>query len=176
MLVGVLLALSGVGIYYARLLPSCKLGVAGYAFLTFAACFLIAFGFATGFVIASIWPRNKEFIAPPKEWGQFVDGLKEYYTTYHSEQEADKRVAADLAQALRRKYIEAGEVNRNSNIKKMEYQTRTRYAITAAVAIMLVNGVPTYFVQRANTEVQRTEVVGLPEIQKVEIVTPNPKD
>jgi hypothetical protein len=176
LLIAVLLALSGVGIYYAKLLPAFGFGVAGYAFLGCAVLFLIVFCVATGFVIASFWPRDKEHIAPPEEWGKFADGLRDYYTHYHNEQDADKRVASDLALALRKKYIQAGEVNRRLNIKKMAYQARARYTVTAAVVLIMLNAVPTYFVQSRKTETQKTEVVGFPEIQKVEIVIPKPKD
>ena len=36
---------------------------------------------------------------------------------------------------------------------------------------MLLNAIPTYFVQCAKAEIQKTDVVSFPEIQKVEIVT-----
>ncbi len=176
LLVGILLALSGVGIYYSKLLPSCSFGVPGYAFLACTLIFLIAFGISTGFVIASFWPRVKEYIASPKEWGEFVEGLREYYTHYHKEDEAERRVADDLAKSLRKKYIDAGEVNRNHNIKKQAYQSRARYSITAAVVLILLNTIPTYFVQCVTKETQKTEIIAFPEIQKVEIITSKSKD
>lgn len=175
-LVGVLLAFSGVGIYYVNVLPSCGFGIAGYVFVVFSVLFLIAFGFATGFVIASFWPRDKGYISNPEDSGQYVAGLEEYYGHYHDKEEAKTRVADELAKMLRQQYIKAGEINRKLNIKKMGYQTWVRRSITAAVVILGLNAYPTYLVQCAKSDTQKTEVIGFPEIQKVEIVTPKPKD
>jgi len=176
LLVGILLALSGVGIYYLKVLPCCNLGAAEYIFLVFCGLFVAAFACAVIFVIASFWPRDKEYIASPNEWGQYVDGLKAYYTYYHTEEESERRVARDLAKLLRQKYLEAGEVNRNLNIRIMAYQTWAKYSITAAVVLLLLNAIPTYFIQCAKTETQKTEVTAFPAIQKIQIVPPNPKD
>ena len=175
-LVGVLLALSGVGIYYFKFLPSCGFGIAGYVFLLFSFLFLIAFGFATGFVIGSFWPRDKGYISNPEDWGRYVAGLEEYYGHYHDKEETNTRVADELAKMLRQQYIKAGEINRNLNIKKMGYQTWVRRCITAAVVILGLNAYPTYLVQCAKSDTQKTAVIGFPEVQKVEIVIPKPKD
>jgi hypothetical protein len=173
--VGILLALAAVAVYYSKLLPSCGHGLADCIFRACAVLFLIVFVFATGFLIASLWPRLREYIGTAKEWGAFVEGSKDYYTHYHNEQEADRRVAADLAQALRRKYIQAGEVNRNFNITKLAFRFWAKVSIMVAVVLVLINAIPTYLVQAAKTETQKTEVIGFPEIQKVEIVIPKPK-
>jgi len=170
LLIAVLVAFSGVGVYYLKVLPSCVWGIAEGAFIAFFGLFLVAFLFATGFVIAACWPRNSEYIAAPKEWGAFVEGLREYYAHYHDQQEAEKRVADDLARALRQKYMEAGECNRNLNIKIAAYQTRAKYSITALVVLMLVNAIPTYSVQSTRSETQKTEVIAFPDVQKIEIV------
>jgi hypothetical protein len=161
-LVGVLLALSGVGIYYFKVLPSCGFGIAGYVFLLFSFLFLIAVVFATGFVIASFWPRDKGYISNPEDLGQYVAGLEEYYGHYHDKEEAKTRVADELAKMLRQQYIKAGEINRNLNIKKMGYQTWVRRCITAAVVILGLNAYPTYLVQCAKSDTQKTEVNGVP--------------
>lgn len=176
LLVGVLLALSGVSIYYFRVLPSCGFGIAGCTFLACCSAFLVAFALAISFVVASFWPRMKGFISSPEDWARYVGGLESYYTHYHDAKEAREHVANELAQSLRRQYVEAGEVNRKHNIRKMGYQTRAKRCITAAVAIMLLNGFPAYFVQRPKADTQKTEVVSFPEIQKVEIIAPKGKD
>lgn len=172
LLVGVLLALSGVGIYYLKVLPSCGHGIVGYVFLALSALFLIAFGFATGFVIASFWPRDKGYISNPEEWGRYVVGLEDYYGHYHDRRGATERTGGELARTLRGQYIKAGEINRRLNIKKMGYQTWVRRCITGAVVILALNAYPTCLVQCAKSEVQKTDIIKFPEIQKVEIVTP----
>ncbi len=176
LLVGILLALSGVVIYYFKVLPSCRYGIAGCVYLFLSAVFLIAFGFAIGFVIASFWPRYKGYISNPQDWGQFVAGLETYYNHYHDEKEAKERVADELSRTLRQQYIKASEINRNINNKKMGYQARAKYCITAAVMILALNGYPTYLIQCAKSDTQKTEVVKFPEVQKIEIVTSNTKD
>jgi hypothetical protein len=173
LLVVVLLALSGVGIYYAKLLQSCSFGVAGWFFLVCTILFLIALGGAIGFLIASFWPRKREFVSSPKKWNDFVESMRHYYN-YHFRNEADENVpteeaeghvSVELVNALREKYIQAGEVNYIANLNKMAYQARTKFCITAAVIVMLLNAIPTYFTQCDNHE-----------IQKIEIVTPKSKD
>jgi hypothetical protein len=119
LLVGVLLALSGVGIYYLKAIPSCGYGIAGCLFLFLSALFLIAFGFAIGFVLFSFLPRYKGYISNPEDWGQYVAGLEEYYSHYHDEEEAKKRVADELTKTLRQQYISASKVNRSINKMKM---------------------------------------------------------
>lgn len=174
LLVVVLLALASVVFYYFKVWPSFAYGVADCIFNVCTALLLITFVVAIWFVCRSLWPREKEYIGTPKEWGEFVVGLRDYYTHYHNEQEAGSRVADDLAQALRRNYIQAAEVNRNFNVKKLAFRYRAKLFMIGAVALVLINAVAMPFIQITNTDTQKTEVVKFPEIQKVEIVTPKP--
>lgn len=154
LLVAVLLALSGVGIYYLKALPACGFGFVGCVFLLGSVLFLAAFGFAVGFVIASFWPRDKAYISSPADWETYVKGMEDYYSHFHDEEEAGNRAAHELANLLREQYVKAGEINRTLNIRKMGYQTRARRAIAAAVLLILLNAVPACFVQCAKTEPQ----------------------
>ena len=107
LLIGILTALAAVAIYYAKTLPSCGWHVAGVIFVLLTIVYFLALAAAIALVVASFWPRDKEYIAPPDDWGKFVDGLRDYYRRYFDEKETDERIAAELAKTLRQKYMEA---------------------------------------------------------------------
>lgn len=170
-----LIALASVGIYYGKLLPSCGFGMAGYFFLVFSILFFIAFGIGVVFVIASFLPLAvREYIGHPQRWSDYLDSLKDYhaYGGQLSEEEVKDRVAKDWEEALRQKYINAGETNFNFNFKKMAYQARAKWCIGVAIVVMMFNALPTYYVQCAKTDTQKTEVISFPDVQKVKIVDP----
>lgn len=116
----------------------------------------------------------RDYITHPKQWSDFLDNFKDYYAYggQLDEEEVKNRSAEDWAKALERNYISASETNFNFNIKKMGYQARAKWCIGVAVLCVLLNTVPTYFLQRVIQEVQKTQVVSFPDIQKVEIVNP----
>ena len=129
----------------------------------------------TVFVIVSFLPfAARDYITHPKQWSDFLDNFKDYYAYggQLDEEEVKNRSAEDWAKALERNYISASETNFNFNIKKMGYQARAKWCIGVAVLCVLLNTVPTYFLQRVIQEVQKTQVVSFPDIQKVEIVNP----
>ncbi len=146
LLVGILFGLSGVGIYYLKILPTCNLGAMDRLFIVFGALFAAAFLSAGYYVAASLhgWGYF-EYIASPRDWGQYVDGLKTYYARYHNEQVADQKVANDLARQLRQRHIDAAGWNQKQNERKMGCQARARGSIIAAAALILLNAPATYF-------------------------------
>lgn len=176
LLIAVLLALSGVGIYYSKVFHLCNNDLAGWAFVIFGVLFCVAFASATCFMLGSFWPIDKALIATPGDWADYVSGLERYYSYYHDDKETDRRVADDLARRLRVQYVEAGEINRDSNFRKAGYQTRARRAITAAVVVALVNAAPTYFVQRSTSDAHSAEVVAFHNAQRVDRTPPIVKD
>lgn len=175
-----LLAFSGVGIYYLRLLPSCDYGIAGCVFLALGAVFLLAFIAATVFVVLSFWPRYKAYLASPGVLGKYVAELETYYrrgeNRYHTEDEVKEQVAGDLTKTLRDQYVRAAERNRQLNVQKMGHQAWVRYSITAAVVALLLNAYPAYLVQCKKSEIQRVDVVRLPGRQNDAVVPATSKD
>ena len=158
----VLMALSSIAIYDLRLLPRCPLSIAGWFFWVFSTLYFLAIVAAIVSAIGSFIPRYKAYISGADDWNKYVKGMEDYHGFYHEPEEAMKRVDAELSALLRQQYVEASEINRTLAIKKMGWQTRTRYFIIAAIAIMLLNAVPTCYIESMKPDVQKVEVTKLP--------------
>ncbi len=87
------------------------------------------------------------YMASPKTWGNYVDGLTTYHANYQTGDEIENRVAIDLAPIRRKHYIEAGESNRNSILKKHAYQVRAKKCIGFAVIVMVLTALPASHMQ-----------------------------
>jgi len=158
----VLMALSGIAVYDLRLLPHCSPCVAGYCFWGLSVLYCLAIIAAIASAVGSFLPRYKAYIAGTEDWNKYVKGMEDYHGFYHEPEEAMKRVDAELAALLRQQYVQASEINRTLAIKKMGWQTRTRYFIIIAISLMLINALPTCYIESTKADVQKVEVTKLP--------------
>jgi hypothetical protein len=149
LLIGIVGALIGVGAYYLSLIPASSWCVSCVFFWVLIIGFFAALVGGLICCIASIWPQEKAYIASPKEWGDYVDGLTTYHATYQKGADIDDRVCIDLAALRRRQYVNAGEINRKLIIRKHGYHVRAKRFIAAAVVLMLLNAVPGSMMQIA---------------------------
>ncbi len=148
-LVGIVAALMGVGAYFLQTMAKADFGFALCCFWFLSLPYFVALIVALCYVMASIWPREKNYIASPKQWAEYVDGYEKHYGFWHKETALTDKVALELAALRRQQYIEAGETNRILILKKHGYQTWAKRWIVGAVVLMLLSALPVYFVQRA---------------------------
>lgn len=142
LLIGIVGALIGVGAYYLNLLSASSWCVSCVVFWILTVVFFAVLVGGLTCCIASIWPHEKAYIASPKEWGDYVDGLTKYHARYHKGTDIAARVGTDLAGLRRQQYINAGEINRKAIIRKHGYQVKAKRFIAAAVVLMLLNAAP----------------------------------
>lgn len=162
LLTGVLTVLSGVGIYYLRILPENSVGVSILAFRIFAGLYCVLFIAGVSCGIMSLMPRIRALTASPREIGEFIAKSEQFHQFYHNEaQIVSGRVDGDLQELLREQFIAASQVNRDLTVTKSNWQARAKYAITGAIVVVFLNAYPTYEAQRAYSETQRTELIEL---------------
>ncbi len=163
LLVGTLVFLSGVGIYYLKILPSCSLGVGACLFVALGFLFLLCFLAALFCVVASIFPRDTAYLSSPEPLDKYVRGLDAHYNHNHDQATADQLVEEELKATLRQQYVNASQINRTSNVGKNGWQSRAKYSIAGAVVVLVLNTPFTYLVQRAHSDTQKVEVISLPD-------------
>lgn len=144
----VLTALGGVGFYYLSIWPPTIASVAAIAYCSITGLFGALFLLATIFLICAVWPKDKAFVATPRELAEYVTDLTAYYQSSENIRDVEILVADELRASLRKLHIEAAEINRQRNTFQMAMIMRTRMAISAAIVCMILNVAPMYFVQK----------------------------
>ncbi len=149
LLIGIVGALIGVGAFYLSLITASSWCISCVFFWLLIVAFFAALVGGLFCCIASIWPQQKAYIATPKEWSDYVDGLTKYHAAYHKGADIDSRVCIDLAALRRQQYVKAGEINRKLIIRKHGYQVKAKRFIAAAVVTILLNAIPGSMMQIA---------------------------
>lgn len=152
-LVGIIGALIGVGAYLLQTIAKCNFGCAFCFLVLFGIPFFVSLTVALGFVIASIWPRFKDYIASPQQWADYAAEFERYFAYYKiQEPELSERVALEVSKLCRQQYISAAETNRKLIVTKHAYQTKAKRFIVVAVVCMFLSAFPLFFIHASEIE------------------------
>jgi len=169
---GVYALITGLATFYFGLLPLAKFefGVGGL-FWMFAIAFFLCFLAGIVCLIIGMLPRFRAYVGSGNEFSDYEVGLVEHYS-FEKDGEAARRLAAkDVEQLLREHLVTATETNRAYVLQKTFYQVRAKWASAAAILVFLLNAYPAYVVREARSNVQKIDIIELPNDEQPRIIT-----
>lgn len=160
LLTGVVTVLAGVGIFYSRVFP---LGFDSWWNLAFWPCsilFGLALVAAIFCVCGSIWPKDRAVLSDPEQLSVYLTESVEYYRYIETNPGISRvRAESDFRELVLTQFVQASQFNRDRMTNKAAWQARTLHFVGLAIVIMLLNAVPTFFVQRERAESERKVTV-----------------
>lgn len=204
LMVGIYALLSGLATFYFGLIDTAKAGLAwSPLFWCLSAIFSFAFVFGSVCLIISMLPRYRKFVVAADEFAAYEAGLVAHYTyddkSATKEKEASQatarqmavvlpqelsdeplqreslqKVRADMRELLVEQLIDAGAMNRSHVLIKTFYQVRAKWAAAIAVLAFLLNGYPAYVMQKSKSNIQKIDMIELPNDGPLPIITVRP--
>jgi hypothetical protein len=161
-----------------------------FSVILFIFCLVVYGGFLLGSVyclIRSYFKHRYQLLPPPREIDGNVSQLRAYYDAqFDGGRGVDENVKTDLQRNITAVYESSGSFNRHSNLTRIAWlHWSTAWIIGAIITLVISRGV--YYLggiaeakpqqvriseMPSDTSVHRIEIVGAPNVQKVEIVEP----
>jgi hypothetical protein len=155
--------LGTIGLYYIQILPLEYTWWMVIVYWVLTILYLLLIGQATFCTAFSIWPRPIGYLGEPFILRNYHDQVKAHFVYYDENDPATHElIDRQMLKMARTQHIEAAGMTRLALQTKNAWQTRARRALSLAIILLLVNAIPTFFIQRERNEFQQVKILEWP--------------